>query len=144
MRVKQISAQGAENTFVVIFDKDDDFSAGMLAFAQQYHVTAAQLTAVGAFSSVTLGFFDRQTMDYKHIPINEQVEVLALIGNVALDDGKPKIHAHVVVGKADGTAHGGHVMEAHVWPTLEVVVIESPDHLQRTVDKETGLALLRL
>jgi uncharacterized protein len=70
--------------------------------------------------------------------------VLALVGDIALNDGEPKLHTHVVVSKADGTAHGGHLLEAHVRPTLEVIITESPAHLQRCSDPETGLALIRL
>lgn len=78
------------------------------------------------------------------IPINEQVEVLSLVGDVALKGDEPKVHAHVVVGKRDGSAHGGHILEAHVWPTLEVMLVESPRHLHRRHDEESGLALIDL
>ena len=54
-------------------------------------------------------------------------------GDVALHETKPKNHAHEVVGKRDGSAHGGHLLEAHVRPTLEVMRIESPRHLRRTM-----------
>ncbi len=89
-----------------------------------------------------LGFFDPERKEYQQIPVREQVELLSLIGNVAQHQGAPKVHAHVVVGKRDGTAHGGHLLEAHVRPTLEVIVVEAPSHLQRTTDQETGLAVL--
>lgn len=80
--------------------------------------------------------------DYQRIPVIEQVEVLSLLGDITLDDGEPKVHAHVVVGKADGRAYGGHLMAAQVRPTLEVILIESPKHLERKIDQETGLALI--
>jgi predicted DNA-binding protein with PD1-like motif len=133
-----------EKTYAVVFDKGDEVMAGLLGFAQTKGLTAAHLTAIGAFSDATLGYFERDRKDYKQIPIREQVEVLALVGDVALNQGKPMIHAHVVVGKPDGTGWGGHLLEAHVWPTLEVIVVESPKHLQRTYDPETGLALIDL
>lgn len=107
-------------------------------------MTAAYFTAVGAFRDVVLGYFERERKDYKRISLHEQVEVLSLVGNIALADGKPKLHAHVVIGRSDGSAHGGHLLEAHVWPTLEVMAVESPQHLRRTHDEETGLALLPL
>ncbi len=91
-----------------------------------------------------LGYFDWQKKDYTRIPVAEQVEVLALVGDIALNDGEPQLHPHVVIGKADGSAHGGHLLEAHVRPTLEVIVTESPAHLQRRSDPESGLALIRL
>jgi len=56
--------------------------------------------------------------------------------------GKPKVHAHVVLGRPDGTTCGRHILEAHVWPTPEAMVAASPPHLRRTTDKQTGLALL--
>jgi predicted DNA-binding protein with PD1-like motif len=102
------------------------------------------LTAIGAFSDVILGYFDRQRKDYRKNSIREQVEVLALIGDIALSEGKPKIHAHVVVGKLDASAWGGHLIEAHVWPTLEVIAVESPRHLRRTWDPQVGLAVIDL
>jgi predicted DNA-binding protein with PD1-like motif len=90
-----------------------------------------------------LGYWDWKAKDYEKIPIREQVEVVSLVGNIALaPDGSPRVHAHVVIGKRDGTAHGGHLIEAHVRPTLEVIVTEEPQHLQRRHDAPTGLALI--
>lgn len=143
MQIKELGRQG-ERTLVAVFAKGDEFMTGMQEVAQQYGLTSASFTGIGAFSRVTLGFFQRQTMDYKQIPIDEQTEVLALVGNIALSDGKPKIHPHVVLGKADGSAWGGHILEARIWPTLEVVITEAPATLQRRTDSETGLALLQL
>jgi predicted DNA-binding protein with PD1-like motif len=136
--------EGAQRTFAVVFDKGDDVLENLLAFAREHELTAAEFTGLGALSDAVLGYFDWQEKDYKRIPIDEQVEVLNLTGNIALADGEPKLHPHIVLGKADGTAHGGHLLQAHVRPTLEVIVTESPVHLRRRSDKETGLALLDL
>lgn len=136
--------EGGERTFVLVFDTDDEVAAGLLAFARDRKIGAARFTAIGAFRRATLGYFDLARKDYRKIPIDEQVEVLTLAGDIARTDGEPRVHAHVVVGKADGTAHGGHLLEAHVRPTLEVMLIESPAHLARVHDEATGLALLRV
>jgi uncharacterized protein len=61
-----------------------------------------------------------------------------------LTHGDLKIHAHVVLSRRDGTALGGHILEASVWPTLEVFVDEAPAHLQHQSEPETGLALLKM
>jgi predicted DNA-binding protein with PD1-like motif len=143
MRWQLLDATG-EKTYVLILDKDDEVVAELTAFARAQRLAAAHFTAIGAFSEVTLGYFERDRRDYRKIPLREQVEVLSLIGDVALDGDEPKLHAHVVVGRADGTAHGGHLIEGRVWPTLEVVLAESPRHLHRRRDPETGLALIRL
>jgi uncharacterized protein len=116
---------------------------GLIAFAREQRLEASHFTAIGAFAEVTLGYWDRERREYRQIPIREQVEVLSLVGNVARGpDGAPRLHAHVVVGKSDGTAHGGHLLGARVRPTLEVVIEESPAHLRRAPDEATGLMLL--
>jgi len=145
MKVKLLD-QREQKTYALVFDKGDELIASLMEFARQQHVDAASFTGIGAFSSATLGYFDRERMDYTKIPIDEQVEVLTLAGNIAFDKEKrePKIHAHAVVGRADGSTLGGHVLEARVWPTLEIVLVESPAHLRRTSDAETGLALIDL
>jgi hypothetical protein len=136
--------QGSPKTYALIFDKGDEVMGGLSDFAKRERLSGSHFTAIGALSGVTLGYFDRARKDYKKIPLEEQVEVLTLIGDIALDQGEPKVHAHIVVGKSDGSAHGGHLIEARVWPTLELILVESPAHLRRETDKETGLALIRL
>jgi uncharacterized protein len=143
MKSRLLGATG-EKTFVLVLDKGDEVIGELTAFAREQRLAAAHFTAIGAFSEVTLGYFERDRKDYRKIPLREQVEVLSLIGDIALDGEAPKVHAHVVVGRADGTAHGGHLLNARVWPTLEVILAESPHHLRKKLDPETGLALIGL
>ena len=132
-------------TVVMVFDVGDEAASGLLQAAREHKLSAAQISGIGGFSDVKLGFFDQQKKDYLPITINEQVEVVSLLGNVALTSkGEPKIHVHCTVGKRDGSAHAGHLLEGHVRPTLEVIMIEAPQHLQRYHDEATGLALLKL
>ena len=147
MRAKVIheKVEGAtpgERTFALIFDTDDEVIAGLTNFVRNHRITVGRFTAIGAFRELTLGFFDWEKKQYQKIPIHEQVEVLSLVGDIALTDKQPSIHAHIVVGKADGRAHGGHLMEGYVRPTLEVMLVESPSFLQRTHDEQSGLALI--
>jgi predicted DNA-binding protein with PD1-like motif len=137
-----LDSNGAK-TWAVIFETGDEFASGMQRFAEENRLSASSFTAIGAFRELVLGYFDWEKKDYRKIPIREQVEVLSLIGDIALDKGKPKVHAHVVVGKSDGTAHGGHILEAHVRPTLEVILTETPKHLEKQYDAESGLALIK-
>jgi len=138
----RVLEQGAQSTYALIFYKDEEFVAGLTSWAKENKLGGSHFTAIGAFREVTLGYFDRGKKDYQKIPVPEQVEVLSLIGDIALTNGVPQIHAHVVVGKSDGSAHGGHILEARVWPTLELILTESPKHLCRKYDPETGLALI--
>ena len=144
MKSKLLRDDKGLKTFAIVFDKNDDVRESLLEFANSNRFADAHLTGIGAFSEVTLGYFDPNRKDYKKIPINEQVEVLSFTGNIVQKDGKPRLHAHVVVGKADGTAHGGHFLGGRVWPTLEITLSELPVHLRRRDDVETGLALIEL
>lgn len=140
----KLLTDAAEQTWVVVFDTGDELMSGLLSFAKEKELAASHFTAIGAFSGATLGYFDLKRKDYLKIPIDEQVEVLSLVGDITLDGNDPKIHAHSVVGYRDGTTRGGHVLDAHVRPTLEVMLVESPLQLQRATDNETGLALIDL
>ncbi|PYR70936.1 MAG: DUF296 domain-containing protein [Acidobacteria bacterium] len=144
MNAQQLTAAGGATSFVLVFDTGDEVTKELLAFAREYRLDAASFTGIGAFQSVTLGYFEIEKRDYKRIPVNEQVEVVSLVGNVALGDAGPKLHAHVVVGRKDGSALGGHLIDARVRPTLEIVLVETPAHLRRRSDPTTGLALIAL
>jgi predicted DNA-binding protein with PD1-like motif len=140
-----VTAQNqARETFVVVFDKGDRAITGLTDLARRERLGASQLTAIGGFSRATLGYFDRDRKRYREIPVEEQVEVLSLLGDLVLEDGEPKVHVHVVLGRADGTTVGGHLLEGEVWPTLEVVLSEAPGALPKRIDPETGLALIDL
>jgi len=141
MKSKELTNNGAK-TWAVIFEYDDEPMSGLEGFAREHGISAAHFTAIGAFREVTLAYFDWEKKDYREIPIAEQVEVLAMAGDIALKDGKPKVHAHLVVGRSDGSTRGGHLKEAKVRPTLEVMLTETSADLQRRFDPRSGLALI--
>jgi len=144
MRSKLIHRLDGQRTFAVVFDPGDEVVQGIRQIAMAHRLSASQISAIGAFETAVLGYFEWERKSYLRIAVNEQVEVLSLIGNIVLEDGEPKVHAHVVVGKRDGSTCGGHLLEAHVRPTLEVVIVESPEHLRRRHDEASGLALISL
>jgi predicted DNA-binding protein with PD1-like motif len=144
MKSKLLHDEKGLKTFALVFDKGDEAKEVLTRFARENRLGAAQVIAIGAFSEVTLGYFDRKRKSYQEIPVKEQVEVLSFAGNIVEKDGEPMLHAHVVVGKPDGTAHGVHFLQGRVWPTLEMIISEMPVHLRRKHDQETGLPLIDL
>ena len=142
MLSKSIFEREGLKTYVVVYEQGDEFISGLQAFAEGHALAASHFSAIGAFKHAILGYFDRKKMDYLKTPIKEQVEMLSLLGNITLSDEGYKVHAHVVLGRSNVSTIGGHIIEAHVWPTLEVIVEESPKYLVRQIDPETGLALL--
>ncbi|MDQ7908350.1 DNA-binding protein [Phytohabitans sp. ZYX-F-186] len=135
-------ADGDRRVVVVAVDKGEDAVAAVNEVAARHGLRGARVTAVGGFSSAELGYFDRDKRDYRRIPVREQVEVLSLLGDIADDGGRAALHVHAVLGRADGSTVGGHLLRGEVWPTLEVIITEVGARLAKRLDPETGLALL--
>jgi uncharacterized protein len=143
MQTALLHTAGAQRTFVVVLETGDEVVKSLSDFAAEERISAAQISAIGALSDVELKYFDWETKKYLSIPVREQVEVASLLGDIALSpEGKPALHLHVVVGKRDGCAMAGHLGQAHVRPTLEAIVTESPAHLRKKIDPVSGLALI--
>jgi uncharacterized protein len=131
-------------TYVVVCDPGDEAVSALTQFARAEQLEAAQISAVGAFESATVGWFDRAAKDYRRIPVGEQCELLSLLGDIAEGQDGPILHMHVVLGLSDGTTRGGHLLEAKVFPTLEAVVTETPAELRKVLHPELGIALIDL
>ena len=143
MKSKLIHESDGQRTYAVVMSAGDEAISCLERFAREVGLSAAGLTAIGAFRRAELAYFDWETKRYIPIPVDDQVEVASLIGDVAIGpDGKPAIHAHAVLGTRTGTAVAGHLKKAEVRPTLEVIVTESPAHLCKRHDPASGLALI--
>ena len=143
MRSQRIAYEGRAETLVVVLDDGEEAFSGLQEFARKEGVSAASLTAIGAFSRATVGWFDFASKSYKEIAVDEQCEVLSAIGDVAVgDDGKASLHVHVVLGLSDGSTRGGHLLRGTVHPTLEVVLTETPARLRRRKRPDLGIALI--
>lgn len=139
----RLLASGAERTFILVIDPGEEAFEAIRRFARAENINAASVTAIGAFATATLAFFDLSTQDYREIPVADQSEVLSLIGDITLDEkDMPNPHLHVVLGFADGSTKGGHFLKGVVRPTLEVVIRETPAELRRSYNREFGIALI--
>jgi predicted DNA-binding protein with PD1-like motif len=143
VRWKQI--EDRPKVFALIFETGDEIAGELQRFSKSQELAGSSFKAIGALSYAKLGWFNWETKKYDlACVLDEQLELLSLIGDIALRDEEPQVHAHVVVGRSDGTAHGGHLLEARVRPTCELVLIESPTHLQKKFDPESGIALIQV
>lgn len=143
MRWRQIDDE--PKAFALILETGDEIAAVLQHFAKSQGLGGSSSEAIGALSYAKLGWFNLETKKYDPAYVlNEQVELLSLIGDIALRDGEPQVHAHVIVGRSDGSAHGGHLLEARVRSTCELILTESPTHLQKKFDPTSGIALIQL
>jgi predicted DNA-binding protein with PD1-like motif len=142
MQVQLLTSGEHTRQYAVIFYQGDEAFSGLQEFAQKYHVSSAHVTAIGAVNGATLGWFDPKRKMYKKIPIQGQHEVIGMSGDIALYQGKPVVHTHMVVGGPDGSTRGGHVLAAYASPTLEVMVTVDPIAMHKRSDPETDLTLI--
>ena len=142
MKVRLLSENGGAKNYAIILAKGDEVMSGLTDFARQNKVTSASFTAIGAFSHATVAWFDDGRKEFKLIPIEQQVELVSMIGDIALVNDQPAVHTHVAVASSDGTVRGGHVINAFVFPTLELFMTVYPTPLHKQSDKATGLKLI--
>ncbi len=142
MKFKILNQSAQETTYAVIFGAGDEILGGLTQFAEEHHISAARITGIGSIHNGTLAWLNPDTRKFRMNHINQQAEVLSLLGDIAMYQGKPVVHVHMVVGFDDGTAHGGHLVEAHVWPTLEVIVTAYPGPLYKKFDPQKGIAVI--
>jgi uncharacterized protein len=144
MRAKVLYEHGEERVFALVFENGDEVIHRLEEFARENEIAAAHFSAIGAFSQVVLGYFDWERKSYLRTPVEEQMEVLSLLGDVALQGSDPKVHAHAVLGRRDTSTCGGHLLAGHVRPTLELVLTEPPNYLRREYDAESHLPLIKI
>lgn len=142
MQVKLLAQNGGQRDFAIIFRAGDDPYAGLTEFAQKYRIQSAHFTAIGDFRDVRLAWFDTQKKMFRVNPVNQRAEVGSLVGDIALLNGKPSVHMHCVVALPDGTTRGGHILDAHVDPLLEVFLTADPTPLVKKYDPATDLNVI--
>jgi len=152
MKSMRLYAQGGLRRYLLVMDAGDEACAEIVAFARDRDIRGASLTAIGAASRVVLGYFDPAIDDYEFTTHDEQVELASFVGDIAWGEGGgegegedgPVLHAHGVLGRKGGSALAGHFRELHVFPTMEVMLIETPAHIRKARDAETGLELISI
>ena len=144
MKSKSV-ASGAERVFVLILDQGEEALKAIVDFAEKERIDGASVSPIGAFAEAKVGWFDLSAKKYKPIDVNEQCEVLSLMGDIAKgDDGRASLHLHAVLGLQDGSVRGGHFLSGSVRPTLEVTIRETVAHLRRKKRADLGIALINI
>lgn len=134
---------GTPRMWVVVLASGEEVKATLLSFAASEQIGGASFVGFGAFARAVVAYFDWERKAGIPIQIPQQVEVLSLVGDIVRGErGGPDLHAHTVLGLPDGTTRGGHLMEGHVRPTLDVTLTETPAHLVRRMRPELGTAII--
>ncbi|HEY8965494.1 MAG TPA: PPC domain-containing DNA-binding protein [Candidatus Methylacidiphilales bacterium] len=144
LQLKLLSGTSDRRAYVLAFGKGDEVASGLAEFAENQKLHSSHFAGIGAFADAKLAWFDRERKAYRVIAVPEPTEVVSLLGNVAHEKGKPIVHVHCALARKDGSMVGGHLLEARVFPTLEIHLTEEPVLVEKVHDPETGLELLSL
>ena len=132
------------DTYLVRLETGSDIPTAILAFAADQRIDVGTVAGIGAGYDWVLGYFDRATGEYARQSFAGEREILALNGNLAIKEGRPFAHLHVILGGPDFYTVGGHLFEGKVGATCELAIRKLPGYQLRTVDEATGLYLLDL
>ena len=123
--------------------KGDDLLVTLEGLAQEHNITLGEVTAIGAVSQARIGYYNQEERKYYFLDLDRHLEILALVGNISMKDGKPMVHAHLTLGDSEGRAFGGHLAEGTLVFACEFAIQEyvSKTTLVRQMDEPTGLFL---
>lgn len=138
---KLIKSSAEGKTYMLVLRAGDEVYTALNEFATRHQVAGGRFTALGAVKGVKVGWLDLSRKKYKIINIDEQVEIVSLLGDIGVAAGKPAIHGHVVVSRSDGSTRGGHLIHAITSPTVEVIIDTYPTPLPKSPDEQSGMTL---
>jgi predicted DNA-binding protein with PD1-like motif len=130
--------------FLLRFFRDEEIVSGLTAFAESSGITAAWVNGLGALSRAELGYWDAEKREYLRLPVEEEVEIASLVGNVSRVEGAAFPHLHVTLGRRDFSTLGGHLFRGVGGATVEIYVRTYPQALVRARDEAVGLNLWAL
>ena len=115
------------------------------AYCSSHKISSGIIThIIGSFSSVKLGFLKTLPGHYITRDFKGPLEIVCCQGSVATmtDTGELVLHIHGMVSD-ENKAMGGHINEAVVFSTAEVVIEETEKPIKRYLDSYTGLREIR-
>lgn len=123
-------------------DHGSDLLEALTGICAKKGIKLGRLAAIGAVQKAKVGYYNQDTHQYKFIEFDRHMEILSLIGNISLKDGKPMVHAHVTLSDDKGNAFGGHLAPGTIVFACEyeITELEGPT-LERGLDQVTGLPL---
>ena len=142
VRAKLLSEHDQKREIQLVFEPHAAIMTTLSDFILANGFKAAAFTALGAATDAVIGYYDPPARDYRRTSLRQQMEIVSLIGDAAPTNGGAGLHAHIGLGFADGTMHGGHLFESHAFPTLEMFLVASPTEMLRRHDDALNADLL--
>lgn len=130
------------DTYIVRMDPGEEILTQLKVFAEQEGVKLASVTALGAVKDFTVGVFDTGAKVYKYNRFQGVYEIVSLVGTINTMNDAFYCHLHMCAADQEGHAFGGHLNEAVISATCELVVTCLPGRTDRVFSDEVGLNLI--
>jgi predicted DNA-binding protein with PD1-like motif len=137
-------AFGGHRPYVLRLDPGEEVITTLEGWLAEQQIHLGYFVAFGGFEGVQLQYFNIHSRQYEKRNADQQLEVVSLLGNIALQDGRPKIHAHCIVADEHDQTYGGHLGSGIVKPVLEVFLTAIDGTLERVEDKDRHLHILQV
>lgn len=134
--------ESTTKTHIIALTEGEDIIQIMIDFCAAKNIKAGFFQGIGAVSGVILLHYNIKSKRYRTEIFNEPMEIVSLQGIIAQKEGHPNIHCHGAFADVAMRVYGGHVKEAIVSVTGEIVIRESDHNIRREPDERTGLNLL--
>ena len=131
-----------DKNYILRFDPNEEITRELSNFCEKEKLFAGTITGIGSASEVTISFYNLDTKQYESVTVARRMEIVSLLGNVALLEGKPFAHLHGIFSDADMQPISGHVKELVVSATCEIALTRFDGEVRRAHDPKTGLNLL--
>lgn len=129
------------NTILVRMDRGEEIHEQLRLLAEAEHIRLASIQALGAVDRFTAGVYDLERKEFCANCFTGSFEIVSLTGTIDTMGGAYYAHLHMSAGNARGEVFGGHLKEAWVSATCEMVVTVIDGTIDRIHDAQTGLNL---
>ena len=132
-----------ENVCVVRLDPGEEILEQVKAVSLRENIQLATVQGLGAVNEITVGVFDTAAKEYHANHFQGSYEIVSLTGTISTMNGEYYCHLHLSAGAAQGHVVGGHLNEARISATAELVITILPGTVDRAFSPEVGLNLFR-
>jgi predicted DNA-binding protein with PD1-like motif len=124
-------------------DQGDEIAGSLMSLCLKEGIVSATFSGIGACRKAEIAHYDTSEKRYHNRKLEGMLEIVSLMGNVTVSEGKPLVHAHIALGLEDFSVAGGHLVSAEIRPTCEIRMRICGIGVKRMQDAESGLRLQR-
>lgn len=132
-----------DRTIIMRIDRGEEILTQLRVMALKEDIKLASVRALGAVGDFTVGVFKTGEKKYYANHFTGDFEIVSLTGTISTMNGEYYAHLHMSAGDDKGAVFGGHLNEAIVSATCEMVVEIIDGQVDRAFSEDVGLNLFK-